>query len=165
MSVDGTLTAIDGALADWGTSKDAMRWQPEPGRVICDGGRPLMPRARPPFPGGVIPGFTSDSDLIPVILEPGTAFVPAALMVSFQVDVGPFIEQMNRLGRMITRTLGPALERIMDPVCQMAHTVDAVYYPRKHIRCRRCNPAGNPRPLTVSGATYRRRQQARKRRR
>ncbi len=26
--VAGTLEAIDGALADWGTSSDAMRWKP-----------------------------------------------------------------------------------------------------------------------------------------
>lgn len=32
-------------------------------------------------------------------------------------------------------------------------------------RCRRCNPAGNPLPLAVNGADYRRRQQARRRRR
>ena len=43
MSTDTVLAAIDGALEDQGTSGDAMRWQPDPGRVICDGGRPLWP--------------------------------------------------------------------------------------------------------------------------
>lgn len=43
MTIDATLAAIDGALEDWGTSGDAMRWQPDPGRVICDGGSPLWP--------------------------------------------------------------------------------------------------------------------------
>jgi hypothetical protein len=43
VSTDTVLAAIDGALADLETSADAMRWQPEPDRVICDGGRPLWP--------------------------------------------------------------------------------------------------------------------------
>lgn len=30
MSADHTLTAIDGALADYRTGKDAMRWSPDP---------------------------------------------------------------------------------------------------------------------------------------
>lgn len=36
---------------------------------------------------------------------------------------------------------------------------------RQHRRaCRLCNPAGNPKPLTVNGAEYRRRTRARRRR-
>lgn len=37
------LDAIDGALADYGTSDDAMRWNPDPPRMICDGGDVLWP--------------------------------------------------------------------------------------------------------------------------
>lgn len=37
------LEVIDGALADCSTSGDAMRWSPEPPRVICDGGDVLWP--------------------------------------------------------------------------------------------------------------------------
>lgn len=41
MSTEHVLEAIDGALADWETSRDAMRWSPEP-----EAAPPLMPTHR-----------------------------------------------------------------------------------------------------------------------
>lgn len=46
MSAPDILAAIDGALADYAASDDAMRWSPEPPRVICDGGDVLWPERR-----------------------------------------------------------------------------------------------------------------------
>jgi hypothetical protein len=39
----GVLAAIDGALEDSTTSSDAMRWNPDAGRIICDGGGAIWP--------------------------------------------------------------------------------------------------------------------------
>jgi hypothetical protein len=44
--VDGTLAAIDSALQDWDTGGDAMRWQPDPDRVICEGAAISRPGPR-----------------------------------------------------------------------------------------------------------------------
>lgn len=140
--VDGTLTAIDGALEDWGTSKDAMRWQPEVERVICDGGRALMPVRQPVNFWAICPE--------PYVRINAYAETFQRVAVSVNIDIEPFME---------------GLKRASEAIARLAHEAHKIQYPRQHVRCYRCNPAGNPRALAVSGVAYRRRQKARKRRR
>lgn len=157
MSVDATLAAIDGALQDWGTSEDAMRWQPEHERVICDDGRPLMPVRQPPNFWAICP------EPYVQINAYAESFQRAA--VSFSVDVQPFIEGLKRACDAITRAFLTACPAAVEPFTRLAHSAHAIQYPRQHIRCSRCNPAGNPKPLAVSGTAYRRRQRNRRLRR
>lgn len=125
MSVDATLSAIDGTLQDWEHGPDAARWQ-------ADGDGP-----------------DQLADTVPLVSAP--------VSVSIRIDVAPFLEQMAKVGE--------ALAAFGRPFVLMAHRMEARRGPRQHIRCRTCNPAGNPLPLAVSGADYRRRQRARRRRR
>lgn len=155
--VDGTLTAIDGALEDWGTSKDAMRWQPEVERVICDGGRALMPVRQPVNFWAICPE--------PYVRINAYAETFQRVAVSVNIDIEPFMEGLKRASEAIARAFLPACTAAVEPFTRLAHEAHKIQYPRQHVRCYRCNPAGNPRALAVSGVAYRRRQKARKRRR
>lgn len=126
MSADGTLALINGALRDYETSSDAMRWSPDPERVAPD---------------------------------------PALPMVFVDFDLGPLVRGFQQMSEALARAVIPAFHAAIEPVRQMAHAVDAGWYPRQHIRCHQCHPMANPKPLAVNGAQYRRRQKARKRRR
>jgi hypothetical protein len=130
---DLILAAIDGALADHETSADAMRWSPD--RVICDGGRPLMPA-----PPSALLGLGS---MDPACL--GAIFQPVSLSIS--ADFSQFAAAMQRMAEAVVESLIPASKRATAFVSRLAHELDRRERPRWHLRnCRTCNPRGNPPP-------------------
>jgi hypothetical protein len=172
VTVDATLAAIDGALADWDTSGDAMRWNPDPAldRVICDGGRPLWPERWSLWRHG-----TWSYRVTPIVLDP--AAMPRADFLR------EFVASFALLGQAYIRAAEPAIQSFSEAVGRaalaashgVALDVAKAFGVRPSLlgigghdhspaRCRRCNPAGNPLPLTVDGGAYRRRQRARRRR-
>lgn len=188
MTVDSTLAAIDGALEDWGTSGDAMRWQPD--RVICDEGRPLWPERWSPWKHGIYRySVTAMGGGAPVPIT-GAVFrdrmdaVAQALSVplpdgmrfewmtvdatSVQAAGELLVAATQHAQEAIVRAYGPAFQALFQAwgkgVTDIAHVVQMAYYPGPHRRCPRCHPAGNPGPLAISGADYRRRQRARRKR-
>lgn len=156
MTVDSTLAAIDGALDDWGTSGDAMRWTPDPGRVICDGGRPLWPERWNVWRRG---------DWSYRVTAIGAAALPPSVNVEFRFDVEPFNQAMAAAGRALA-VFGHDLSIATAKAFGVPpHLLGIGGHERSRVaRCRRCNPAGNPFPLAVNGREYRRRQRARRRR-
>jgi hypothetical protein len=141
MSADtsSVLASIDDTLAGYdgsvsGEGGDAMRWSPQ--RVICGGGKPLAISARP--------AATIES------------------IIRITLDTSRFEAAMRELGRAFTRMTFAAAKAVPS-IEALAHVL--LMPDRKHrVRCRACNPAGNPPPLAVDGREYRRRQKARQRR-
>jgi hypothetical protein len=72
------------------------------------------------------------------------------------VDTSAFGAAMKAL----TEATGEAAERM----AVLAHGIEKLGNPRAHIRCRTCNPGGNPKPMRIDGHDYHRRMKARKRR-
>ena len=136
------LDAIDGALRDYDTSHDAMRWVPD--RVICDGGQPL--RIGWHQPGSI------------TVLTPTVIAVDDATAAAFTA----LAQRFQALGRATVDMWEPAAKAIAD----LAHAIDRGINPGLHNRwCARCRPLANPRPLCIDGAEYRRRQRNRRKRR
>jgi hypothetical protein len=131
------LTAIDGALHDLETSEDAMRWNPEPGRVICDGGKPLVPGRWNPWRHG--DWYCRITTVPPPVFTDGQI----AAVREFGRSIQQFAD--NALKAYAQASAGFWL-----PFTRMAHVIDRQRDPRGHIRCRECNPAGNPPPLAAS---------------
>jgi hypothetical protein len=174
VSTDATLAAIDGALQDFETSGDAMRWTPVPGRVICDGGQPLMPgppepatsprsvpqlagiggRAGLPIVGAVF------QDRMNAVAQALSAGLPSGMRFEWGPVDAPIIstEEIRAIGERalagfresfnaFARTYGPVMQAYFKVISDMAHTVHRIYYPRQHRRCSRCNPRGHCEPL------------------
>lgn len=75
-----------------------------------------------------------------------------------------YLAAMTPVVRAFTEAVKPIMQVHFDAVAGIGHTAHRIYDPRQHRRCHRCNPAGNPRPLAINGAGYRRRQRNRKKR-
>ena len=126
------LDAIDGAIADYRTSGDAMRWTPEPSTNRQATGR-----------------------------------------VRILLDAAAFIGDMRRVGEQLQRQavamnraaakIGGRLSKSLKPTSATAHQMVGHSDRLTRVRCRTCNPRGNP-PPSPHGAAYRRRQRARRRR-
>ena len=150
MSAGTVLAAIDEALDAHGTisreGTDAMRWSPE--RVICDGGRPLMPAAM---------------RVTAVSYAPFTEF---GRRPACRCSLLPFLSE-ERTGAIAESSAGlqrsfTAMAGALDVLQRMVDAMHAGQSPR---RCRACNPRGYCEPLAINGREYHRRQRARERRR
>jgi hypothetical protein len=165
MSAD-ILAAIDNALDDGSASEDAMRWTPEPQRVICNGGEPLWPERWS-------------------VLRHGTYYytVTAIAAPGVVVTIGPCDGAISHISidRESVRVPGWARETVIGPagasatfdfkvspetraaICRMFH-FDHPLPRRRYSRCPYCNPPGNPGRLAIDGREYARRRAARKKR-
>lgn len=74
------------------------------------------------------------------------------------------IPAMAEMGRVIAPIMKLFVAQVESIHRQFAPLTSADGYRRHRRRCRICNPAGNPRPLTVNGAEYHRRRSRRRRR-
>ena len=129
MTTDAVLDSIDGALRDYATSADAMRWSPHPENVA------------------------PEREMVRIQLGD---FVDLAALAEFT-------RQLNAMFAELTRYAGVAVVPFVKLAGLIAHA--ALAEDRKHrIRCRECNPAGNPPPFP-GGTEYNRRRRARARRR
>jgi hypothetical protein len=133
VTTDHTLTAIDGALRDYETSGDAMRWTAK--RVICDSGQPLMPV---PWNG----------------LRHGTYYVKVLQVDCYAVTVDVTIGDVEMTMTMTPAPDGtvpwPPPQAALDGTHKAMVTYLAGIVPagaRQHRRrCRTCNSWGNPPP-------------------
>lgn len=134
------LASIDGALHDYQTSGDAMRWTAD--RVICDGGRPLRIGRRP----------------ADILRDLGLAFSSEEAAASL-ATLG---RQFQVLGQAMTDAYAPMIKSALEA----AHAFDLALRPALHRRqCARCRPAACAKPLCINGHEYRRRQRNRRKRR
>jgi hypothetical protein len=141
-STDRVLASIDETIdgyvsEDWAVSGDAMRWQAEKPDNI----RTVRYNVH----------VTSSMDAEAI----ARAFRPIGVMVQRQVE--SLREAFASLGKMINRSV----EHVHTAIAPMHYGDD---YRRHRRACRLCNPAGNPPPLLINGAEYRRRTRARRRR-
>lgn len=148
------LDTIDGALFDFATSKDAMRWQPPEDRE---------PEAPPVEIGsGRIFAAGGDGEWTDIGYTGGG--------ISFQLDTEAINEQIAALGRWIggfARQMTVAINDGLEPFRKYAATVAMIAHvqqPGSHGHCRVCHPEQAPRPLAVDGHEYARRRKARQRR-
>lgn len=140
------LVTIDKALDDYETSDDAMRWTPEPAAV-----RPRAP---------INPDFVVRRPLslpsVRITLD----------MTALRESLRRTGEDLQRLGEAVRPGLakmGEQLTASLKPMQVAAHRRAGHADRLARIRCRICNPRGNPRP-SLHGAAYRRRQLAGRRR-
>lgn len=63
------------------------------------------------------------------------------------------------------RAVADAVRPLFDYLARMAHGIHRAFFPSRHRRCWTCHPERKPKPLTVDGHEYQRRQRARRRRR
>jgi hypothetical protein len=147
----GVLDAIDNALEDWEVSGDAMRWNPEPRRVICDGGVLWPQRRDPPVAAASV---TTAADEIAIGSLPFRRL--GGITMTVTLDASPACAALD--------AMAAAAGNAASEWVRAAHRTDAAFRPRAHIRCRACNPGANPVRLPVDGQAYRRKQLARKRR-
>lgn len=178
MTVDATLAAIDGALEDWGTSGDAMRWQPDPDRVICDGGRPFWPERWNVWRHGTYQLAVSYAPFTefgrPPVLNP--AAMPCAdFLRESLLSFARWGEAYILAARPLVEAFSAAGEQMLEFGHQLAMATEKAFgippsllgiggHEHRTARCRTCNPAGNPRPLAINGAAYRSRQRNRRKR-
>jgi len=140
-STDKVLVSIDEAIdgyvsEDESVSYDAMRWQPE---------EPDNVRA---VRHDVRVTNTMDPEAI------ARALRPIGVMVQQQAEA--LQKTFGTLAKMINRSVG----HVHTSIAPMHYGDD---YRRHRRGCRLCNPPGNPKPLAVNGAEYRRRTRARRR--
>lgn len=140
MSHSDILDAIDSSLRDNSVSADAMRWTPDPEAAELTG-----------------EGYTRGD---------GAGGWPTLVIVD-EVDWDAISAELNAFFRSFAeaaQAMGQTLHPFAEMAARTVHARDARERPRWHrIRCRQCNPAGNPLPLP-GGQEYQRRQQARRRR-
>lgn len=156
MNPDDTLNAIDAALEGWNdydlsVSPDAMRWAPDEPALDS---QELVPIST----GGAAVGYT-------VYRPSGAAPTPEQMQQS--VAAFRHIVQRNQAGllaamRMVAAHVSKTIRHVHVGTAPLAYGDD---YRRHRRRCRFCNPAGNPKPLTVDGADYHRRRKNRNKRR
>lgn len=172
----GILEAIDGTLAEWRGSADAMRWSTA---------APPFPRLNGPqaavarrlcadtgidgYAAAVIVADVSDLGA----LSPWWDDVrPAALKVMDEAEreakarIEAWLAEHARAIQEFGESLAAALTPVLRAAVDAFHGFASALEPRRHRdRCRACNPRGNPGPLAVNGHEYRRRQLARQKRR
>jgi len=139
MSADTILARIDDTLAGCDGAVSVAGTDAmrwAPERVICDGGKPLRIQSRRPA-SALLAGFSDEQ------MRETLALVGRQITAAFAV-------------------LAQSLRAAMPALLKIAHVVN---HQRRHVRCRACNPAGNPLPLAINGHEYHRRQLARRRRR
>lgn len=158
--VTGVLDAIDSALADNSVSRDAMRSSRQ--RVICDGGRPLIPVRYNPWLHGTTRFQVSR---MPPVSEAATRALRSAF-VSVSIDIRPFIAEMERLGQVLARTLAPFSASLARMGSVLLHDLDRADRPAWHQRrCPKCHPSGFSTPPSGQfGNYYNQRRKARRRR-
>lgn len=125
------VDSINHALNDYDLGPDAMRWTTD---------ADTLPDPNPPRMGWAL------------------VFDNRPLLVVATIDTTRFVTAMRDL----QRTLATTRERITR---NLAPFIDRLYHDLQHqhgtTRCRRCNPTGNPPPLTIDGHAYHRRQRRR----
>lgn len=129
------LDTIDGALRDYETSGDAMRWTPEEKSGIP-----------------VRDGISVDIDI-------DTADFDAALE-AFSRSMDRAAEAITRMFGAVKS----AVESTALALGQMGHSMHLSLHPGQHKRCVTCHPWRKPKPLAVNGHEYQRRLKARLRR-
>jgi hypothetical protein len=183
--------ALDGYVSwDPDTSPDAMRWRPDKpaearmGRATGTAATPrsgARPTCSPPraywAPAGTHPGgpeawtdlgYVADGSF--VYGEPRLAdHVEAArrfndqFTVTVRANLDAVVAAFASLAgamKQVGAAFGEVAKRNHPAVARLQYGDD---YRRHRRACRLCNPAGNPKPLSVNGAEYWRRTQARRR--
>jgi hypothetical protein len=174
-STDRVLAAIDEAVDgyitwDPDTSTDAMRWRPEKptrhaGRVYL---APEGALADGPT-GWTELGYTTDGGFArtaPVLAEhiEAARHLSDQLTVTFRANLDAATRAFASIAGAMRQVSG-AFKRVID--ANHPAVAPAIYgddYRRHRRTCRRCNPAGNPKPMPVNGAEYQRRTRSRRHR-
>ncbi len=164
MSTSHVLASIDSALADWGTSADAMRWAPQP---------PLfrLTRAQQAIAGRVsaqtgADGYAAAFMVLDVAARStGSPYWPEVhdaiaadrreaqdafqgLVRSFSLPFDQLAEGMRVAAAAFGRSLANSFRQVTKAVSAgWAHDLDARRDPRAHIRCAVCHPCANPGPM------------------
>lgn len=160
------LAAIDGAVRDWETSADAMRWVPgAPEETSGDVGMSPVEWIRRyfgsaghvtspgPFATGGVIG-RRDADLIPVMLSPGAAYVrsedgeigtidPCTINITFAAS--EFSEACDQAAFAL-RNLSITVTAPIKPRDSF-HMLHLFGRERPWWRCPVCHPDGNPGPM------------------
>jgi len=179
------LETIDGALADWAASGDAMRWNPEPSRVICDGGKPL--RLERPTPWQSWSRVADGSDPLAewecMLPRSPAAYAfyggsGGSYIYLGYVDAASMRTGREHDGSGYTRATVTAPQEwdctfTFTVAAQIAEAFGFSWDGELHYHaagvpsrgCRACNPSAFPRKLPIDGREYARRRAARKRRR
>lgn len=182
-STERVLASIDEILdgyvsEDRTVSDDAMRWRPEEPEqqmvraYIAPVGTPLD--AEPSAWTNV--GYAS-SEGGHDVFQPSDWCQNTPVMWRNQWP-NAWAQERERIGfvprfdpesaRRMLEPLGAMIRHLNRTVAQThVHLVPLTYaerYRRHRARCRLCNPAGNPKPLRVNGAEYRRRRRSKRRR-
>lgn len=168
-AVDGTLDLIDGALRDWETSADAMRWTPDKAVITGDG-----------YTCGGMQGMTPSLVIYDEIAGFGAVIQRQmdAVATALNASLRSVLPDGMRFEWVSSTPDDPGREEpeawtaprtgwyslVRQPDMRAGHRIHAIYWPRHHIRCHDCHPIANPQPLVINGAQYRRRQKARRRR-
>lgn len=160
------LDSIDGALADYATSKDAMRWVPEEQRDEAEA-----------VPGDVIATIGGTGDTVMTSGAPWYPLTGARLAFDRSPGTTPaergearrtLAEDGRRLGEAIDElghAIGEAFRPLLDWAKRMFHDLSRLLFPKQHRRCVTCYPSRKPKPLAVDGHEYQRRLRNRRRRR
>jgi hypothetical protein len=158
-------TGLDGYAA-WLVVADVMEYGAESRYAeyvwphIYDGWAWREPSGRPR--GGVVPADAADA-----------VFASLRDRVHITVDTASFTRALEQAGAALQRfgatmvsvaeACGATVGKMVTVLAPVAHAVDADRNPREHIRCHRCHPQANPKPLPINGHEYHRRQRARRR--
>lgn len=175
------LDSIDGALHDWETSPDAMRWSPRPAEVkqrAVVGAPSVTLRPGLSLAGAGGPWTAVAGDML--FSHPGTSreelpSLAAGILrladVSRTFSGPPFPSAADHMARTETaltdvgRVIGDAFRPLLDWAKRMFHDLSRLLFPRQHRRCWTCHPSRKPKPLAVDGHAYQRRLKARRKRR
>lgn len=157
-STSGVLDSIDGAIRDYETSSDAMRWRP--------GGEREAEPAPPRSPWFDLSGATIVLNrplaTAPDVRQTTPLLSPSAFTGSVSGPLYPqACEDLAAFGRALAETFRPLVEW----ASRMVHDLHLLFFPSGHRRCLTCHPERKPKPLAVNGHEYQRRLRARRRRR
>jgi hypothetical protein len=173
--VTSILDSIDGALQDWKTSPDAMRWSPRLAevkqRAVADA-PPVTLRPGLSLAGAGEPWNAVGSGVF--FSHPGTSWeelpsLSAGILRLADVS-GPL--SPGAVGRPavtgtgladLGRAIGEAFRPLLDWAKRMFHDLSRLLFPEQHRRCVTCHPSRKPKPLAVDGHEYQRRLKARRR--
>jgi hypothetical protein len=152
--------AIDGYVRDdWAVSGDAMRWQPDaPETQQHSGGDGEWNTL------GVLAdrGFVRRVSNLSNHMEVARRF-DAQITGSVRVNMAAVTQAFAALAHAMKPVVAAFAEVAKKNHPQVARLQYGDDYRRHRRACRLCNPAGNPKPLKVNGADYRRRTRARRR--
>lgn len=163
MSTEGTLDLIDGALRDWETSNDAMRWTPDADAR----GEDRASRMQGMTPSLVIydeVAMTMYTAAVQRQIDALAAALSAHLPGGMRFEWVSSTPDDPETTQMWTAPRTGWYQFVHQPDMAAGHRAHAIYWPLQHIRCHDCHPIANPRPLAINGDAYRHRQKARRRR-